>query len=62
VAVVLIARVLQTGQRTAASALLELALYVVVTVAATVVFERDLLREMAGYMRRPVAATADQAT
>jgi hypothetical protein len=33
----------------------ELVLYAAITVAATLVFERDLLREIRGYLRRPVS-------
>jgi polysaccharide transporter, PST family len=43
------------GDRSLGIALGELALYAVVTVAATVVFERELLREVLGYLRRPRA-------
>ena len=40
-----------TGERTLELALLELGLYVVVTVIATVLFERPLLREALSYLR-----------
>jgi O-antigen/teichoic acid export membrane protein len=43
------------GQRSLGVALGELVLYAAVTVAATVVFERELLREVLGYLRRPRA-------
>jgi O-antigen/teichoic acid export membrane protein len=56
VAVVLGMRLLETGERTAGIAIAELAVYVLVTVLATLLFERDLLREMAGYVRRRTAA------
>jgi O-antigen/teichoic acid export membrane protein len=41
------------GRRTLAAALGELALYVLVCIVATVAFERPLLRELAGNLRRP---------
>jgi O-antigen/teichoic acid export membrane protein len=53
VALVMLARVLETGDRTPAVAAAELAVYVVVTLAATIYFERELLREVLGYLRRP---------
>jgi O-antigen/teichoic acid export membrane protein len=40
------------GQRSLGVALAELALYAAVTIAATIVFERALLREVLGYLRR----------
>ena len=43
------------GDRSLGVALGELALYAGVTVAATVVLERELLREVLGYLRRPRA-------
>ena len=49
---VLLARLLEPAHRTAAMALVELVLYVLVTVAATVLFEGRLLREALGYLRR----------
>jgi O-antigen/teichoic acid export membrane protein len=52
VAVVLAVRQVESGHRTAAMAVGELLLYAVVTVAATVFFERPLLREAVGYLRR----------
>lgn len=59
---ILVARLLEGGAgRTAALAAAELSLYVVVTVAATLVFERALLREMWRYLKgglRPRAGTA----
>ena len=45
-------RLIEDGERTAAIAGAELAAYVAVTVAATYAFERDLLREAAGYLGR----------
>jgi O-antigen/teichoic acid export membrane protein len=53
---VLLARTLESGGRTEARAVGELALYAAVTVAATLIFERDLLREARGYLTRPAAA------
>jgi O-antigen/teichoic acid export membrane protein len=51
VGVVLVARALETGERTLGAALGELTLYVVVTVVATALLERTLLREVIGYLR-----------
>jgi O-antigen/teichoic acid export membrane protein len=48
---VLALRLVEGSHRTLATALGELALYLAVTVAATWLFERDLLREVAGYLR-----------
>jgi teichuronic acid exporter len=56
VGAVLLARALESGARSEARALGELALYAAVTLTATVVFERDLLREARGYLARPAAA------
>jgi O-antigen/teichoic acid export membrane protein len=56
VGAVVIARALECGGRTEARALGELALYAAVTLAATLVFERDLLREARGYLARTAAA------
>jgi len=50
-AAVLGSRLLIGGDRSAGLAAAELALYLVVTVVATLFFERDLLREIAGYLR-----------
>ena len=44
------------GHRTAAIAATELVVYVGVTVAATAIFERALVRELIGYLRRRTAA------
>jgi len=52
VAAVLLARLLESGGRTPATALAEFCTYVAVTVLATILAERDLLREMLGYVRR----------
>jgi O-antigen/teichoic acid export membrane protein len=46
------------GPRTPAAALAELATYVAVTVLATVLLERALLREVVGYLRRRTEASA----
>ena len=51
VGAVLLARALESGDRTGAMAAGELALYLAVTVAATVAIEGRLLREAAGYLR-----------
>jgi O-antigen/teichoic acid export membrane protein len=56
VGAVALARALESGPRTEGRALGELAIYAVVTAAATVVLERDLLREARGYLVRPAAA------
>jgi O-antigen/teichoic acid export membrane protein len=50
VGAVVLARALESGARTEARAIGELALYAAVTLAATLVFERDLLREARGYL------------
>lgn len=52
VATVLALRALMPGERTLAIALAELALFGFVTVAVTWAAERELVREMAGYLRR----------
>ncbi len=51
-AVILGLRALEGGERTGGLALGELALFVAVTVAATWAFERTLLREAVGYLRK----------
>jgi O-antigen/teichoic acid export membrane protein len=56
VGAVALARAIESGPRTEGRALGELAIYAVVTAAATVVLERDLLREARGYLVRPAAA------
>jgi O-antigen/teichoic acid export membrane protein len=61
IAVVLLLRVVETGDRTLALALGELALYLAVTAAATIVLEKALLREVVGYLRRPAARGAPAA-
>jgi O-antigen/teichoic acid export membrane protein len=50
-AAVLGVRLLETGGRSLALALAELALYLAITLAATAYFERSLLRELIGYVR-----------
>lgn len=50
VAVVLFVRVLESGPRTATMAAAELVVYVLVTMLATLLVERKLLREAAGYL------------
>jgi|1186.fasta_scaffold12914_2 O-antigen/teichoic acid export membrane protein len=52
VGVVLLARAGASGDRGAAQAVTELVLFVVVSVAATAISERALLREVLGYLRR----------
>jgi len=52
VGAVLLARALESGTRTEARAIGELVLYIGVTIAATLLFERDLLREARGYLVR----------
>jgi O-antigen/teichoic acid export membrane protein len=49
---VLALRLADTGGRTEIAVISELALYVLVTIAATAVFERPLMREVGGYMRK----------
>jgi O-antigen/teichoic acid export membrane protein len=51
-AAVLAVRLADLGPRTEAMVIAEVALYLVVTVAATAVFERPLMREVGGYMRK----------
>jgi O-antigen/teichoic acid export membrane protein len=51
VAVVLVARALWSGPHSASAAVIQLVAYVLVTVAATWVAERSLLREVLGYMK-----------
>jgi PST family polysaccharide transporter len=49
---VLLVRLIEPGHRTVAMVLVELVAYLAVTVAATVVLERPLIREALGYLRR----------
>jgi polysaccharide transporter, PST family len=53
---VLLVRLVESGERTAAMAVSELVMFGVVTVAATVLFERSLVREVLGYLRRRTGA------
>jgi O-antigen/teichoic acid export membrane protein len=60
-ALVLGLRLVESGSRSLGMAVAELVLFVVVTAAATVVLERSLLREIAGYLRgrgKPAFAAA----
>jgi hypothetical protein len=50
-ALVLLLRVVESGPRSAVMAAGELALFVAVTAAVTIVVERALLREILGYLR-----------
>src|SRR5437763_3782711 len=52
VVVVVLARLLESGERTAAMAISEFVAFAVVTLAATALFERELLREVLSYLRR----------
>jgi len=52
VAVVLLARAFEAGERSSAVALAELVTYLSVTVVATLLLERALLREVVAYLRR----------
>ena len=54
-AAVLLLRLLVDGDRTLALALGELALYALVTIVATVYFERALVKEMTAYLRGSVS-------
>jgi O-antigen/teichoic acid export membrane protein len=51
VLVILLLRLVEPDERTAGIAIGELAAYIVVTIGATAVLERELLREMFGYLR-----------
>ena len=62
VGAVLFVRALDNAERSAGIALAELALYLAVTLVATIVFERRLLTEMLGYLRRARAAGATAPT
>jgi O-antigen/teichoic acid export membrane protein len=50
IGIVLLVRLAESGERTAAVAVAELAGYLVLTAAFTWIFERDLLREAVGYV------------
>ena len=62
VALVLLLRALQDDERTGLEAMAELALYIGVTAAATLVVERALLREAIGYVRGRGATAAPLAS
>jgi O-antigen/teichoic acid export membrane protein len=62
VAIVVFARAIEHGDRTAASAIVELVVYLVTTALATVAFEHRLLREVAGYLRGAGRASARSLT
>ncbi|MGH2841681.1 MAG: oligosaccharide flippase family protein, partial [Solirubrobacteraceae bacterium] len=51
VGIVLLARVIESGERTAGTAIAEMVAYLVVFAAATWALERDLIREALGYLR-----------
>jgi hypothetical protein len=55
---VLGARVLESGQRSAGAALAELAVYLAATAAATFLFERRFIFELLGYLRGAVRPAA----
>jgi O-antigen/teichoic acid export membrane protein len=55
VGAVLLARLLESGERTAAIAAGELVLYLAITAVATLLLERPLLREAAGYLSSAAA-------
>lgn len=59
---VLLVRLAEGGERTAALAAGEVVLYVVVTAIATWAFERDLLREIVGYLRKATGAATPEPT
>jgi O-antigen/teichoic acid export membrane protein len=58
VAVVLLVRLAESGQRTLGIALAELGLYIVTTAIFTLFFERSLIREVLGYLRGSARRTA----
>lgn len=55
-ATVLLMRQLESAERTVGMTLVELAVYLAITVVATLIFERDLIREAFGYLRRRTVA------
>jgi O-antigen/teichoic acid export membrane protein len=57
-AAIIVVRELESGPRTLHEAVLELAAYIAMTAILTWVFERDLLREAMGYVRRRQARQA----
>jgi O-antigen/teichoic acid export membrane protein len=58
VAMVALARLVESGARTITMVLGEVVLYAVVTAASTWIFERELLREAIGYLRRARSVAA----
>ena len=60
-ALILAARVMESGHRTLALAIAELVLYCVATIAFTMLFERRLVAEIAGYLRGRAAQGPVQA-
>jgi PST family polysaccharide transporter len=60
IAVVLLVRLAEQGPREPLQAAIELALYGAVTIAGTAVFERPLVRELAGYLRREADSAAGE--
>jgi O-antigen/teichoic acid export membrane protein len=48
-------RLVETGHRSAGIAVAEIAVYLLITIVATLTFERPLLREIGGYLRRRAA-------
>ena len=56
-AVILALRLVESGDRTATLSIVELALFVSITVATTALLERPLLRELIGYLRSEPVAT-----
>jgi O-antigen/teichoic acid export membrane protein len=62
VLVVLAARAIEPTHRGVAAAVIEFVAYLAVTVVATLGFERALLREVAGYLRRSGSGRAQVAT
>ena len=58
VGIVLLVRVLESGERTAGMAAAELVAYLLLTAIATWLIERELIREAIGYLRRGGGTTA----
>jgi polysaccharide transporter, PST family len=58
VAAILGMRAIEHGDRTPGIAIAELVVYAVITIVATIFFERALLREVLGYLRKPPDARA----
>jgi hypothetical protein len=55
---VLVIRAFPAGDRSLARVVAEVVIYSVATIAFTLVFERNLIRELAGYLRRRVPRPA----